>query len=322
MGDLMGYIPSIGTFPPDSTLSVRGKAADSKVVGDKIDSLNSTATALASSLNSLKTDINSLIAPRFKATYLLSNWTEIADPTSIIDNKSWKFERFNYTGSSPGTPTLESYANKIPDATSTYLDSSISITMNIRDYYVARCTTYLYCTNATTLSISFTTDDEGSIYLNDTLLGTTQSCKAKSFSCSFKAGWNKLIVMYVEVQGGDGWVTSPKLYNNSNFEYMTSQLVINWQQSVALTGIDGITSVNISSCEFMQPPYAIPSTGQTRQEKINFNATLDAINHGENRISGIREVTSVIYEEPKTDIIIYYKIKPTSSNIIKVAPRG
>lgn len=307
----MGQIPNFGAPLPDSTLSIRGKAADSKAVGDKIDSLNSTVTA-----------INSLIAPRFKATYLLSNWTEIADPTSIIDNKSWKFERFNYTGSSPGTPTLESYANKIPDATSTYLDSSISITMNIRDYYVARCTTYLYCTNATTLSISFTTDDEGSIYLNDTLLGTTVSCKAKSLSCPFKAGWNKLIVMYVEAQGGDGWVTSPKLYNNSNFEYMTSQLVINWQQSVALTGIDGTTSVNISSCEFMQPPYAIPSTGQTTQEKINFNATLDAINHGENRISGIREVTSVIYEEPKTDIIVYYKIKPTSSNIVKVAPRG
>lgn len=318
----MGQIPNFGAPLPDSSLTVSGKAADSKVVGDKIDSLNSTAIALASSLSSLKTDINSLIAPRFKATYLLSNWTEIADLTSVTDNKSWKFERFNYTGSNPGTPTLESYANKIPDATNTYLDSAISIAMSIGDNYVARCTTYLYCTSAIILSISFTTDDQGAIYLNDTLLGTTASCSAKSLNCPFKAGWNKLIVMYTEGAGGDGWVTSPKLHNNSNFKYMTSQLIRNWQQSVTLTGIDGTTSVNISSCEFMQPPYAIPSTGQTTQEKINFNATLDAINHGENRISGIRQVTSVIYEEPKTDIIVYYKIKPTSSNIVKIAPRG
>ena len=319
----MGQIPNFGAPPPDSSLTVSGKAADAKVVGDKFTSLNSTCTALASSLSSLKTDVNSLIAPRFKATYLLSNWEEISDLTSVMDNKSWYFERFNYTGSNPGTPpTLESYANKTPDATNTYLDSAINYTMSIGDYYTARCTTYLYCSSATTLSISFTTDDQGSIYLNDTLLGTTTSCSAKSLSCSFKAGWNKLIVMYTEGGGGDGWVTSPKLYNNSNFKYMTSQLVRNWKQSVTLTGIDGTTSVNTYSCEFMQPPYAIPSTGQTTQEKINFNSTLEAINHGENVISGIRQVTSTIYEEPKSDIIVYYKIKPTSSNVVRIAPRG
>ena len=62
----MGHISSIGIPPPDSTLSVRGKAADSKVVGDKIDSLNSTATALASSLKTTNTNLtgvkNRLIA--------------------------------------------------------------------------------------------------------------------------------------------------------------------------------------------------------------------------------------------------------------------
>lgn len=66
MGDLMGYIPSIGASPPDSTLSVKGKAADSKTVGDKINSLSSTATALASSLKTTNTNLtgvkNRLIA--------------------------------------------------------------------------------------------------------------------------------------------------------------------------------------------------------------------------------------------------------------------
>ena len=38
----MGYIPSISTPPPDSTLSIAGKAADSKVVGDQISNLISS----------------------------------------------------------------------------------------------------------------------------------------------------------------------------------------------------------------------------------------------------------------------------------------
>nr|DAT87629.1 MAG TPA: hypothetical protein [Caudoviricetes sp.] len=56
----MGYIPSIGTPPPDSTLSIAGKAADSKVVGDKFTSLNSTCTALASSLRTTNSNLSTL----------------------------------------------------------------------------------------------------------------------------------------------------------------------------------------------------------------------------------------------------------------------
>ena len=46
----MGTIPSIST-PPDSTLSISGKAADAKVVGDKINSIDSQISSLKSDLD-------------------------------------------------------------------------------------------------------------------------------------------------------------------------------------------------------------------------------------------------------------------------------
>lgn len=47
----MGTIPSISTPPPDSTLSISGKAADAKVVGDKINLIDSQISSLKSDLN-------------------------------------------------------------------------------------------------------------------------------------------------------------------------------------------------------------------------------------------------------------------------------
>lgn len=42
----MGQIPNFGAPPPDSSLTVSGKAADAKVVGDKIDLLSSRIATL------------------------------------------------------------------------------------------------------------------------------------------------------------------------------------------------------------------------------------------------------------------------------------
>lgn len=42
----MGQIPNFGAPPPDSSLTVSGKAADAKVVGDKINTINEALSAL------------------------------------------------------------------------------------------------------------------------------------------------------------------------------------------------------------------------------------------------------------------------------------
>lgn len=47
----MGTIPLISTPPPDNTLSISGKAADAKVVGDKINLIDNQISSLKSDLN-------------------------------------------------------------------------------------------------------------------------------------------------------------------------------------------------------------------------------------------------------------------------------
>lgn len=50
----MGQIPNFGAPPPDSSLTVSGKAADAKVVGDKINSLNNSIANLSNGLGRIQ----------------------------------------------------------------------------------------------------------------------------------------------------------------------------------------------------------------------------------------------------------------------------
>lgn len=55
MGDFMGQIPNFGAPPPDSSLTVSGKAADAKVVGDKFSTLNNSINGISNSLSEFHT---------------------------------------------------------------------------------------------------------------------------------------------------------------------------------------------------------------------------------------------------------------------------
>lgn len=50
----MGQIPNFGAPPPDSSLTVSGKAADAKVVGDKFFALNNSITNLSNGLGGIQ----------------------------------------------------------------------------------------------------------------------------------------------------------------------------------------------------------------------------------------------------------------------------
>lgn len=158
----------------------------------------------------------------------LNNSLDIAIDSLLIDGikirgsgtqNAWKFEKYEKISS----PTPSSFVGKTPNLIKTYSDGSNNTSMAIADNYSAKCTTYLYFEEATTLSISFTTDDEGSVTLNGNLLGTLTSCQAKSISCPFVKGRNELIVCYAEGSGGDGWTTSPRLYNHTSVKAMWSE---------------------------------------------------------------------------------------------------
>lgn len=137
------------------------------------------------------------------------------------DEGCWTFKKY---ASGASTPHPSDFVGKTVTATKIFKDSDLSTSMAIGDSYSAMCTTYLYFDADATLSISFTTDDGGSVTLNGWLLGDLTSCTAKTLSCPFKAGWNELVVCFTEGSGGDGWTTSPRLYNHASVKAMYASL--------------------------------------------------------------------------------------------------
>ena len=121
---------------------------------------------------------------------------------------SWYFWR---TSTINSQPKPADFIGKTIVAEGIYADTSTSISMNMADSYSGIATTYLFFDADETISITFTTDDAGTVTLNDTHIGNLASCAATAVSCPFKKGWNKLEVCYTEGSGGDGWVTSPKI---------------------------------------------------------------------------------------------------------------
>ena len=75
---------------------------------------------------------------------------------------------------------------------------------NFDDNYVGYATTYMHFTEAYQWTGQVITDDNGSVYLNDELILSVESCQWKAITLNFRAGWNKLEVLYAEGTGGDG----------------------------------------------------------------------------------------------------------------------
>ena len=80
----MGYIPFNSTPSPDSTLSVRGVAADSAVVGDRLAKIEENYINLNSTLNNLNNTLSSLVND---LTYLRK---EIIIKKNIQISTSWQ----------------------------------------------------------------------------------------------------------------------------------------------------------------------------------------------------------------------------------------
>ena len=137
----------------------------------------------------------------------------------------WRWDKYSTT--SQTYPTV-AYLNGLTIAqTRYYADSATSISMNISDSYSAKCTAYGYLTEDKTVDLLFSTDDGGTLTVNDVQLGTCVSCSTATYSATLKKGWNKIEVCYCEGSGGDGWYVN---YNGARiaasglFTYFTSQL--------------------------------------------------------------------------------------------------
>lgn len=123
-------------------------------------------------------------------------------PPSTFDN-GWYFEKY------AKLETTYPYNNDVdaltPASTSTYNDNAIGISMNIGDNYTARCTTYVWCSKPTIINATVITRDNGSVYINDTLLGEVDADTETMVEFPCVKGMNKLVVLYTEATGTDGW---------------------------------------------------------------------------------------------------------------------
>lgn len=156
----------------------------------------------------------------YEANFLNSNWTFVRDTSR---DGYWHWEKF------PSIATDSTTKGKLVNSTPTdnrwFLDSSISISMNIADSYTARCTIYCDAKAAFTTELTCSTDDAGYVYLNDSPIGSIASCTNVKFTFNFIKGINKLEFYYTEGSGGDGWLTNPHLQTmvGTNFNWICGE---------------------------------------------------------------------------------------------------
>ena len=78
--------------------------------------------------------------------------------------------------------------------------------------------------NDETIEIAYTTDDAGTVTINDELIGMLTSTQVKSLMTPFKKGWNKVEICYTEGSGGDGWLTNPKFSTLTSVKKMYAKI--------------------------------------------------------------------------------------------------
>ena len=129
------------------------------------------------------------------------------------------------------------------------------------DNYVGYATTYMHFTEDYQWNGRVITDDNGNVYLNDVLVLSTPTCQWTNITLNFKAGWNKLEVLYAEGGGGDGWQFDSEIVvvpggvmnkmncygQNSIVEHFKNAYnrVVDW----AYGSVDGSTTINGGSIQ-------------------------------------------------------------------------
>lgn len=204
------FFPTLANSGNDISITVAGQNRTLTVGyatnADKVDGYHASSFALVNNIN-----YADLYAQKFITGKLNDGVTR------------WLVYAFNGNQ----TQTVDNLLSKIPDkvlspngsnvvtqlTTGIYLweDNNIG-SGNYADSYTGYARTYLYSNSAQTLTFVIYTDDNSSIFLNNTLLATPSSCQNTSLSFSLVKGWNKIEIIWYEGGGGDGFHVN---YNGS-----------------------------------------------------------------------------------------------------------
>lgn len=190
-------------------------------------------------------DENTINTTQIQSIYK-GNWLyDLPNIIGVGNDKSWHWDRYDYLidptkdykhWNNSDLPKLEALENLQIRESRTLLDSSTSLTMNLGEKYTACATTYVYSETRKNITMVFSSDNGGILYVNGADVGSyvyydssTQTLRVP-IECpvTIRKGWNKVQVVYSEETGGDGWlVTINGFHLNEYFSELTSQYTSN-----------------------------------------------------------------------------------------------
>lgn len=174
------------------------------------------------------------------------NWLyDLPNIVGVGDDKMWSWDKYEYQidtsksyvdWSTSDLPKLEDIEELTILESKTFLNSATSLKMNIANYYTACATTYVYSEERKNITLNFSCDNGGLLYVNGSNVGSylywNKSEKAVNepteCACTIRKGWNKIEVIYSEETGDDGWlVTVGDTSMHTYFLMLTSQYTSN-----------------------------------------------------------------------------------------------
>lgn len=169
--------------------------------------------------------------------YFAGTW--VYDLPSLIgqgDNKCWQVDLYDYSEDISLKPSeLEDLTVK---STRLINDTSIGMSLNYTNPYIAKCTTYVYSSSRIRVDLYFKAKQKGTLNINGTqTISVSYSDKedddngAKTSSCVFRKGWNRIEVVYSNEENDSGFL----LYYNSHLISqcgLFSQMTTNYSTEV------------------------------------------------------------------------------------------
>ena len=160
----------------------------------------STTSQMNSAIQQKANEITSTVSQTYISNYEAK---KLADTTTTGLNK-YLFERYQRDGFDYGArPTL----NDLVGARlieSQLMDSPPPHTSYLGDNYIGVLTFYLYYDYACTKTTTITTDDNGTVYLNNVGIYDLTTCQPANVTFNMIKGLNRIDIIYAEGGGGDG----------------------------------------------------------------------------------------------------------------------
>ena len=160
----------------------------------------STTTQMNSAIQQKANEITQTVSQTYITNYEAK---KLADTTTTGLNK-YLFERYQRDGFDySARPTLNDLAGaRLIE--SQLIDNPPGYTSALGDNYIGVLTFYLYYDYACTKTVTITTDDNGTVYLNNVGIYALNTCQPANVTFNMVKGLNRIDIIYAEGMGGDG----------------------------------------------------------------------------------------------------------------------